>query len=54
EKIVLDVLPEPQDLLDIGAKEMQSGGGIDALQALPEYLREQVADVPASKVGPAG
>ncbi len=52
DNIILDVLPQPQDLLDIGIMEMERGGGIEALLARPEYLREQVADVPAAKSNP--
>lgn len=43
ENINLDVCPKPQDLLDIGVVRMERGETITALEARPEYLREQVA-----------
>jgi tRNA threonylcarbamoyladenosine biosynthesis protein TsaB len=51
DKITLDVLPQPQDLLDIGQVMIEAGEGIDAIYARPEYLREKVADVPTPKPG---
>ncbi len=44
--IRLEVYPQPQDLLDIGVVKLDRGETIDAMQALPEYLREKVASKP--------
>ncbi|MFP6805791.1 MAG: tRNA (adenosine(37)-N6)-threonylcarbamoyltransferase complex dimerization subunit type 1 TsaB [Pseudomonadales bacterium] len=42
----LDVYPQANDLLDIGIARIKIGETIDAMAARPEYLREQVANVP--------
>ena len=41
-----DTYPDPLDLLHLGISRFQHGFGISALQAIPEYLREQVASPP--------
>ena len=46
QHIRLEVYPQPQDLLDIGVMKLGRGESIDAMQALPEYLREKVASKP--------
>jgi tRNA threonylcarbamoyladenosine biosynthesis protein TsaB len=46
-RIHLDVWPRPADLLDIGLVKMARGETLPAMEARPEYLREQVANVPA-------
>ncbi len=43
KRISMEVSPQPQDLLDIGVVKLASGDIIDAMNALPEYLREKVA-----------
>ena len=47
DHINLEAYPQPGDLLDIGMARMSAGESIDAMDARPEYLREQVANVPA-------
>ena len=41
--IQLEIYPRAPDLLDLGILEWQAGRAMEALQATPEYLREQVA-----------
>ena len=43
----LEVCPKPEDLLDIGLVKLARGETIAAMEAAPEYLREQVAKVPS-------
>ena len=50
QRINLEVKPQPQDLLDIGVVRMGRGETIAAMDARPEYLREQVATIPSKKV----
>ncbi len=40
--------PAAEDLIDLGIHGYNQGRAIDAMSALPEYLREQVATVPKS------
>ena len=44
--VSVDVYPHPRDLLDIAGSYRSES--IDAMQALPEYLREKVASKPGS------
>lgn len=46
QHIRAEAYPQPQDLLDIGVVKLGRGETIDAMQALPEYLREKVASKP--------
>jgi tRNA threonylcarbamoyladenosine biosynthesis protein TsaB len=46
-RVNLEVWPKPADLLDIGLVKMARGETIPAMEARPEYLREQVANVSA-------
>ncbi len=41
--VLLEAWPEAQDLLMLGEEAFKSGAAVSAAQALPEYLREQVA-----------
>ena len=47
--VLADLTPSARDLLDEGARLLASGAGVPPEQALPVYLRDQVADPPASK-----
>ncbi len=46
DRVEVNIFPEPEDLLDIGMVRMEKGETITAMEATPEYLREQVANVP--------
>jgi tRNA threonylcarbamoyladenosine biosynthesis protein TsaB len=46
-RVNLEVWPKPADLLDIGLVKLARGETIPAMEARPEYLREQVANVPS-------
>jgi tRNA threonylcarbamoyladenosine biosynthesis protein TsaB len=46
QHIQVQAHPRPYDLLDIGVYKMSRGQSMDAMQALPEYLREQVTGKP--------
>lgn len=46
-RVNLEVRPKPADLLDIGLVKLARGETIAAMEARPEYLREQVANVSA-------
>ena len=41
--IMLEAFPEAEDLLFLGAEGFRTGAAVSAEQAIPEYLREQVA-----------
>ena len=43
QSVTMDVYPDPDALLNLGIDGFKSGRSIDALNARPEYLREQVA-----------
>ncbi|MBQ74868.1 MAG: tRNA (adenosine(37)-N6)-threonylcarbamoyltransferase complex dimerization subunit type 1 TsaB [Gammaproteobacteria bacterium] len=43
KQVRLEACPQPEDLLDIGAVKLARGETTDAMKALPEYLRENVA-----------
>jgi tRNA threonylcarbamoyladenosine biosynthesis protein TsaB len=45
------VHPSAIDLLCLGEATLQQGGGISALEARPQYLRERVATVPGDSSG---
>jgi tRNA threonylcarbamoyladenosine biosynthesis protein TsaB len=47
--ITLEAFPEAEDLLFLGAEGFSKGAAVKAEQAIPEYLREQVATPPKSK-----
>lgn len=47
--VTLDVLPQPEDLLDIGAHYFREGRTVPAMQATPQYLREKVAALPGER-----
>lgn len=47
--ITLRPFPRAQDLLDLGMRVFSAGGGITALEAKPEYLRERVATPKVTK-----
>jgi tRNA threonylcarbamoyladenosine biosynthesis protein TsaB len=49
-EIQAEVYPRAPDLLDLGILEWQAGRATEALQATPEYLREQVASRPAVQI----
>lgn len=46
--IVDDVYPEPAALLDLGLAGYEAGLSVSAMQARPEYLREEVASPPVA------
>lgn len=46
--ITLEAFPEAEDLLFLGAEGFRKGAAVNAEQAIPEYLREQVA-IPLSE-----
>jgi tRNA threonylcarbamoyladenosine biosynthesis protein TsaB len=46
-RVNLEVCPKPADLLDIGLAKLTRGETISAMDARPEYLREQVANLPS-------
>jgi tRNA threonylcarbamoyladenosine biosynthesis protein TsaB len=46
-RVNLEVCPKPEDLLDIGLAKLTRGETIAAMEAAPEYLREQVANLPS-------
>jgi tRNA threonylcarbamoyladenosine biosynthesis protein TsaB len=46
-RVNLEVCPKPEDLLDIGLAKLTRGETIAAMDARPEYLREQVANLPS-------
>ncbi len=46
--IMTEPVIQAHDLLDIGTDKMNRGETIDAMNAEPEYLREQVASVPGT------
>lgn len=46
-RVNLEVCPRPEDLLDIGEVKMSRSETISAMEARPEYLREQVAELAA-------
>lgn len=41
--VVMEAFPRAGDLLDLGLHAFERGGGVNALDARPEYLRERVA-----------
>lgn len=45
------VYPAATDLLCLGEAAFRQGGGVSALEARPQYLREQVATVPGTHPG---
>ncbi|MFT4712946.1 MAG: tRNA threonylcarbamoyladenosine biosynthesis protein TsaB [Candidatus Azotimanducaceae bacterium] len=47
--ITLEAFPEAEDLLFLGAEGFRKGAAVKAEQAIPEYLREQVATPPKPK-----
>lgn len=47
--VVLEARPRAVDLLDLGLHAYVSGGAITAVEATPEYLREQVATRPKDR-----
>ncbi len=48
-RVETDVYPEPDALLDLGIDGINSGRTIRAVDARPEYLREEVASFPGKK-----
>jgi len=51
-KVYLDLCPSGLDLILMGIERYNQGLAIPAHEARPEYLREQVANLPQKKVGP--
>ncbi len=41
--VLLEVWPKAEDLLMLGHEAFKSGAAVTAAEAIPEYLREQVA-----------
>lgn len=49
DPVVLDAMPTATDLLTLGLAAFERGATVPALEAQPQYLREQVAARPGSK-----